>query len=62
MSRVADSRSSRFNPKDSVLDSHWLERYVGPRADLGSLKKKNTPYPCQASNKDTSVVHPQSGH
>jgi len=58
MSWVADSSSGRFTPKERALGSHWLERYVDTRADLGSFKKKNASYPCRALNNDTSVVHP----
>jgi hypothetical protein len=29
--------------KESALGSHWLERYVGPGADVGSLKKHFLP-------------------
>jgi hypothetical protein len=57
MSWVADSRPNRFIPKEIALGSYCLEKNVGPTADLGSLKKKNTPYLCRESN-DSSVVHP----
>jgi hypothetical protein len=36
--------------------AHWIGGWVGPKAGLDALKKKNIICPCLESNHDSSVV------
>jgi hypothetical protein len=44
------SRSSRFSPKEIAPGTHWIGGWVGLRASLDAVVKRNIPSSCRDSN------------
>jgi hypothetical protein len=38
---VSASRSDRFSPREEAPDTHWLRGWVGPKAGLDDVEKRN---------------------
>jgi hypothetical protein len=41
------SRPGRFTPRESAPDTHWIRGWVGPRAVLYAVVKREIRSPCQ---------------
>jgi hypothetical protein len=41
----SDSRSSRFTSRERAPGTHWLGGWVGPRAGLDTVEKRNSQHP-----------------
>jgi hypothetical protein len=52
------SRSGRFTPGERAPSTHWTSGWVGPRADLDNVKKRENSWPYYDSNSDPSIIQP----
>jgi hypothetical protein len=50
------SRPGRFPPRDRAPGTHWIGGWVGPRAGLDAVSKRNVPTLCRESNPDHPIV------
>jgi len=48
-------RSDHFTPGQRVPDTHWIGGWVGYRAVLNAVAKKENPFPAPAGNRNTAV-------
>jgi hypothetical protein len=44
-----------FTPKERVLDSHWIEGWMGPRASLNAVTRRKIP---ASVRNQTPIVQP----
>jgi hypothetical protein len=51
------SRPGRFTPGEIAPSTHWTGGWVGPRAGLDDVEKRNS-WPYQDSNSDPSTDQP----
>jgi hypothetical protein len=49
------SHPGRFTPKERAPSSHWLGGWVGLRAGLDAVVKRNFPSPCRDANPRSSI-------
>jgi hypothetical protein len=49
------SRPGRFNPRKRAPGTHWKGGWMGPRAGLDAVSKRNTSSPRRDSNPSHSV-------
>jgi hypothetical protein len=54
----SDSRPGRFAPREGAPGTHWIGRWVSPRAVLDTVVKRKIPSPLRESNTRTSIVQP----
>jgi hypothetical protein len=54
------SRPGHFIPWERAPGTHWLRRWVGPRAGLDTVSKTKIPSPREESNPDHPIVQPVS--
>jgi hypothetical protein len=52
------SRFSRSTARERVPGTHWRGGWVGPRAVVDALVKRNIPSPHRESNPRTPIVQP----
>jgi hypothetical protein len=52
------SRPSRFTTRESAPGTHWIGVWVGPRAVLDAVVKRNIPSPRRESNARTPIIQP----
>jgi hypothetical protein len=52
------SRPGRFTPRERAPGTHWIGGWVGPRAVLDAVVKRNIPSPSRESNLRTPIVQP----
>jgi hypothetical protein len=52
------SRLGRFTPKERAPRTHWIGGWVGPRAGLDAVVKRNIPSPRRESKPRTPIVQP----
>jgi hypothetical protein len=52
------SRPGRFTPKERAPGIHWIGGWVGPRAVLDTVVKREIPSPRRESNPRTPIVQP----
>jgi len=52
---VVSFRPRPLCPWERTPDTHWIEGWVGPRADMDAVQKRNTPFTALAGN-ITAVV------
>jgi hypothetical protein len=52
------SRPGRFAPREIAPISHWIGGWVGPRAVLDAVVKREIPSPRRESNSRTPIVQP----
>jgi hypothetical protein len=52
------SRSGHFIPRERVPGIHWIGGWVGSRAGLDVVMKRNILSPCRESNPRTPIVQP----
>jgi hypothetical protein len=52
------SRPGRFTPKEGSPFTHYIGGWVGPRASLDTVVKRNIPSPRWESNPRTPIVQP----
>jgi len=48
------SRPGRFTPKERASGTHWIRGWVGPRAGLGTMVRRNIPSPYRDTNPRSS--------
>jgi hypothetical protein len=48
----------RFTPGKGASSTHCIGGWVGPRAGMNVMEKRNISCPCREENKDPSAVHP----
>jgi hypothetical protein len=54
----SDSRPGRFTPRERASGANWIGGWVGPRAVLDAVVKRNIPSPRRESNPRTPIVQP----
>jgi hypothetical protein len=47
-----------FTPRERAPGTYWIRVWVGPRAVLDAVVKRNIPSPRRESNPRTPIVHP----
>jgi hypothetical protein len=52
------SRRGSFTPRERALGTHWIGGWVGPRAVLDAVVKREIPSPRRESNPRTPTVQP----
>jgi hypothetical protein len=52
------SRPGRFTSRETAPGTYWIGGWVGPRAVLDAVVKKNIPSPHRESNPRTPIVLP----
>jgi hypothetical protein len=52
------SRPGRFTPRERASGTHWIRGWVGPRAVLDTVVKREIPIHCRQSNPRTPIVQP----
>jgi hypothetical protein len=52
------SRLGRFTPRERAPGTHWIGDWVGPRAVLNAVVKRNIPSPHRKSNPRTPIIQP----
>jgi hypothetical protein len=52
------SRTGRFTPRERAPGTHWIGGWVGPRAVLDTVVKREIPSPQRESNSDHPIVQP----
>jgi hypothetical protein len=52
------SRPGRFTPRERAPGTHSIGGWVGPRAVLNAMVKREIPSPCRKSNPRTPIVQP----
>jgi hypothetical protein len=54
------SRPGHFTPRERASGTHWIGRWVGPRAVLDAVVKRKSPSPSRESNTRTPIVQPEA--
>jgi len=54
MKAYGASHPGRFTPRKRAPGTHWIERWVGPRAGLEAEMKRETPSPNTKTNASCS--------
>jgi hypothetical protein len=52
------SRPGRFTHAETVLGTHWVRGWVGPKAGMDAVEELKISFPCLESNPNSSVVQP----
>jgi hypothetical protein len=56
--RVVSFTPRPLYPKENAPGTHWIGGWVGPRAILDTVVKRNIPSPRRESNPRTPIVQP----
>jgi hypothetical protein len=52
------SRTGHFTSRERASGTHWIGGWVGPRAVIDAVVKREIPYPRRESNPRTPIVQP----